>query len=86
MDKLDEVPYLLSNSNIDEGQQPDVILFYNSLYENTGESRDSWGRITNWVPGYEVWFIAAKKNASFLDKWIDKYAKHYQLSEKANTE
>lgn len=52
-------------------EEVDVLLFYYSDYQNTAEYwvKDKAGRSKIWyneIPGYEIWFIAAKRDNSLI--------------------
>jgi hypothetical protein len=80
--KSDKYKNLITNRF---SEDPDVLLFYFEGYQNTNQyriaapTRKNDFILYNEFPGYEIWFLAAKKNSSLLGEIADTYSRFTQL-------
>jgi len=66
--------YLFTNFDFESSKSTDLILPYVSYYEGNSEARNSKHEgITNFLPGYANWFIAAKVGSPIITQWLKNY-------------
>ena len=54
-----------------------MIIPYLSYYQSKAEQRDSNGKITKLLPGYENWFFVSRKKSPAMTAWLRNFEKLY---------
>ena len=64
----------VQNRDLGYSLEPDVFMFYVGYHQYINSYEKTEGGLgRNHFPGYENWFIAAKKNAEFIQDWKKMY-------------